>query len=98
MTMTHCVSFFIFCQGVSQGHLADSERCRVPADRLSKSAISGCRALSGSMMVTQLFPSLCGPAESSAQTARHIVIGITDAQTCLTLTGRLRALRKLASG
>lgn len=46
------------------------------------------------MMVTQLFPCVCEPKESAPETARHIVFGITDSQTCLTLTGRLRALRE----
>ena len=35
-----------------------------------------------------------GLQRSSAQPVNHIVIGITNAQTCLTLTGRLRALRE----
>jgi glycosyltransferase involved in cell wall biosynthesis len=34
------------------------------------------------------------PQVRAAQPAPHIVVGITHAQTCLTLTGRLRALRE----
>jgi len=33
------------------------------------------------------------PQVRSTQPAPHIVVGITSSQTCLTLTGRLRALR-----
>jgi glycosyltransferase involved in cell wall biosynthesis len=46
------------------------------------------------MMVKQLFPFHAEMRVNSAPCPRHIVIGITDAQTCLTLTGRLRALRQ----
>src|ERR1035438_113401 len=34
------------------------------------------------------------PQVRSTQPAPHIVVGITNSQTCLTLTGRLRALRE----
>jgi len=34
------------------------------------------------------------PQVRSMQPAPHIVVGITNSQTCLTLTGRLRALRE----
>jgi glycosyltransferase involved in cell wall biosynthesis len=37
---------------------------------------------------------IAGLQGASAQRLKHIVIGITNAQTCLTLTGRLRALRE----
>ncbi|HXR39773.1 MAG TPA: glycosyltransferase family 4 protein [Terracidiphilus sp.] len=34
------------------------------------------------------------PQQTASQSPRHIVVGITSAQTCLNLTGRLRALRE----
>ncbi len=37
---------------------------------------------------------LAEPRHRASQSQRHIVIGITHAQTCLNLTGRLRALRE----
>lgn len=37
---------------------------------------------------------VAGLQQSTAQRPNHIVIGITNPQTCLTLTGRLRALRE----
>ena len=46
------------------------------------------------MIGSSVSSSPAGVRDESAQPARHIVIGITHPQTCLALTGRLRALRE----
>ena len=46
------------------------------------------------MIASEDNSSLAGVRSDSVQPRHHIVIGITDPQTCLTLTGRLRALRE----
>jgi glycosyltransferase involved in cell wall biosynthesis len=46
------------------------------------------------MIASKGATSLAGLRDDSAQPPKHIVIGITHPQTCLTLTGRLRALRE----
>jgi glycosyltransferase involved in cell wall biosynthesis len=46
------------------------------------------------MFVSKLSPFFAGLRDESAQPPRHIVLGVTHPQTCLTLTGRLRALRE----
>ncbi len=46
------------------------------------------------MFVSEAPQLLAGLQRSSAQRPYHIVIGITHPQTCLTLTGRLHALRE----
>jgi glycosyltransferase involved in cell wall biosynthesis len=46
------------------------------------------------MIVSEVSSSLAGVRNDSAHPRQHIVIGITHPQTCLTLTGRLRALRE----
>jgi glycosyltransferase involved in cell wall biosynthesis len=45
------------------------------------------------MIVSDVFPSLSGRLRRQASKQYHILIGVTHPQTCLTLTGRLRALR-----
>jgi glycosyltransferase involved in cell wall biosynthesis len=46
------------------------------------------------MFVAEELLCAAGPRRRAAQPSTHIVIGITHPQTCLTLTGRLRALRE----
>jgi glycosyltransferase involved in cell wall biosynthesis len=46
------------------------------------------------MIVAEVSPFVAGLQNESTQLPRHIVIGVTHPQTCLTLTGRLRALRE----
>ena len=46
------------------------------------------------MNVSEVSTSLAGVRDDSVRPQGHIVIGITHPQTCLTLTGRLRALRE----
>jgi glycosyltransferase involved in cell wall biosynthesis len=46
------------------------------------------------VLVSEVSPFVAGPRADSALPPKHIVIGITHPQTCLTLTGRLRALRE----
>jgi glycosyltransferase involved in cell wall biosynthesis len=46
------------------------------------------------MFVSKLSPFFAELRDESARSPRHIVIGVTHPQTCLTLTGRLRALRE----
>jgi len=45
------------------------------------------------MIASKVYSFVFGLRGVSAQPPKHIVIGITHSQTCLTLTGRLRALR-----
>lgn len=46
------------------------------------------------MSISGTIPAAASRQAYSDEPSRHIVIGITNAQTCLTLTGRLRALRE----
>jgi len=46
------------------------------------------------MHITRTAPTAPSKPDRSTNRRRHIVIGITSAQTCLNLTGRLRALRE----
>jgi glycosyltransferase involved in cell wall biosynthesis len=46
------------------------------------------------MFISEAHPFVAGLRDESTHPPNHIVIGVTHAQTCLTLTGRLRALRE----
>src|SRR5580698_7459845 len=46
------------------------------------------------MIASKVYSFVFGLRGISTQPPKHIVIGITHSQTCLTLTGRLRALRE----
>ena len=46
------------------------------------------------MFASEEFPAITGLRAHASQPTPHIVVGITNAQTCLNLTGRLSALRE----
>jgi glycosyltransferase involved in cell wall biosynthesis len=46
------------------------------------------------MLVSEALEISAGPPSHSAKPTPHIVVGVTSAQTCMVLTGRLRALRE----